>query len=130
MGCLFNPDFLREVGEKIGPRKGFDEHYLYRPHRTIIRARADGDPEEGLQANVATQLRAALKGYKDAKDFFKESGYGSVIEKLLSNIFDVGREEGFMNKLIDWLPTQIHLPYGYKWCGPGTEATPKRFQLV
>ena len=28
--------------------------------------------------------------------------------------------KGFLNKLIDKLPVELHLPGGYEFCGPGT----------
>lgn len=35
----------------------------------------------------------------------------------------VKRGRGLLNKLVDLLPVELHIPGGYRYCGPGTKLT-------
>ena len=136
MGFAFDPHLTPEQRQKAHPRKGFTEHF---PHSTRIIARDEWDNRLSFQQNIGKQLVAFLKECKTADELCVEPARKGIVDYLQTlmpqdSFFKKDDEDdhaqGLVNKSIDWLPTQLHLPYGYKWCGPGTEVTPRTVELV
>lgn len=44
-------------------------------------------------------------------------------KRISHNLTSIKRGRGLLNKVIDLLPVELHIPGGYRYCGPGTRLT-------